>query len=57
VPQPTLKEAREQLERTSLEVLRRANGNLAAARAAGRDRTGLYDLLRRHGLAPAELTG
>jgi two-component system response regulator GlrR len=59
VPLPTLKEAREQLERAYLEeVLRRAGGNVAAAaRAAGRNRTDFYDLLRRYGLSAAEFKG
>jgi len=53
---PTLKEARDAFERAYLdEVLRRSSGSVTvAARLAGRNRSDLYDLLRRHGLSPAE---
>jgi len=53
---PTLKDARESFERAYLvEVLRRTGGNVtAAARAAGRNRSDFYDLLRRHSVAPAD---
>lgn len=48
----SLKEARDAFERAYLlEVLRRADGNVSvAARAAGRNRTDFYTLLRRHGI-------
>ncbi|WP_426745698.1 sigma-54 dependent transcriptional regulator [Myxococcus faecalis] len=53
---PTLREARDRFERRYLsEVLRRSKGNVAAAaRTASRNRTDFYELLRRHGLSPAE---
>jgi len=50
---PPLREAREAFDRAYLEdLLRRCNGNVtAAARIAGRNRTDLHDLLRRHDLS------
>ncbi len=53
---PTLKDSRDAFERGYLvEVLRRSGGNVsAAARLAGRNRTDFYELLKRHGLSPAE---
>ncbi|MFT3765406.1 MAG: sigma-54 dependent transcriptional regulator [Minicystis sp.] len=55
-PLPTLKDARDAFERAYLvEALRRCAGNVAAAaRAAGRNRSDFYDLLRRHQISPAE---
>ncbi|APR83330.1 Response regulator of zinc sigma-54-dependent two-component system [Minicystis rosea] len=55
-PLPTLKDARDAFERAYLvEALRRCTGNVAAAaRAAGRNRSDFYDLLRRHQISPAE---
>lgn len=49
-PFPSLREAREAFDRSYLEeVLRRAGGNVSqAARLAGRNRTDLHELLRRH---------
>ena len=46
---PTLRDAREAFDRVYLEeLLRRVGGNVsAAARVSGRNRTDLYDLLRR----------
>ncbi|WP_418764040.1 sigma 54-interacting transcriptional regulator [Myxococcus xanthus] len=45
---PTLREARDRFER-------RSKGNVAAAaRMASRNRTDVYELLRRHGLSPAD---
>lgn len=51
---PTLRVAREAFEKVYLEeLLRRARGNVtAAARVAGRNRTDLYDLLRRSQVDP-----
>ena len=51
---PTLKEAREFFDKAYLqEILTRNNTNVAAAaRAAGRNRTDFYELLRRYGLNP-----
>lgn len=56
---PPLREARDAFERAYLvEVMRRAEGNVsAAARMAERNRTDFHDLLRRHGLSPAEFRG
>ncbi|MBI2394537.1 MAG: sigma-54-dependent Fis family transcriptional regulator [Deltaproteobacteria bacterium] len=53
---PPLKEARDAFERAYLvEILRRSGGNVtAASRAAGRNRTDFYELLKRHGLSAAE---
>lgn len=53
---PPLREARDAFERGYLvEVLRRSGGNVsAAARAAGRNRTDFYELMRRHGLSPTD---
>jgi two-component system, NtrC family, response regulator GlrR len=53
---PPLKEARDAFERGYLvEILRRSGGNVtAASRAAGRNRTDFYELMKRHGLSPAE---
>ncbi|MBL8716937.1 MAG: sigma-54-dependent Fis family transcriptional regulator [Myxococcales bacterium] len=53
---PPLREARDAFERGYLvEVLRRSGGNVsAAARLSGRNRTDFYELMRRHGLSPAE---
>ena len=53
---PALKEARDAFERGYLvEILRRSGGNVtAASRAAGRNRTDFYELMKRHGLSPAE---
>lgn len=51
---PTLKEVREATERSYLDrVLKHTGGNVsAAARIAGRNRTDLHELLRRHALTP-----
>jgi len=51
---PTLKEVRDASERSYLDrVLRHTNGNVsAAARIAGRNRTDLHELLKRHALQP-----
>jgi two-component system response regulator GlrR len=56
---PTLKEAREQAEKTYLDqLLRRTRGNVSqAARVSGRNRTDLHELLRRHGLHPPSYRG
>jgi len=65
-PLPSLREARESFDRAYLkELLRLSNGNVsAAAKIAGRNRTDLHDLLKRHEIsatayrvpgAPAEL--
>lgn len=53
---PPLREARDAFERGYLvEILRRCGGNVtAASRAAGRNRTDFYELLKRHGLSPSE---
>jgi len=53
---PSLREARDAFERGYLvDILRRSGGNVsAAARLAQRNRTDFYDLMRRHGLSPAE---
>ncbi len=53
---PPLKEARDACERAYLEeALRRSDGNVsAAARLAGRNRTDLHDLLKKHGLSSAD---
>jgi DNA-binding NtrC family response regulator len=50
---PPLRAARDAFERAYLvEVMRRAGGNVsAAAKLSGRNRTDLYDLLRKHGLS------
>ena len=58
-PIPSLREARDAFERAYLElVLTRTGGNVTqAARAAGRNRTDFYDLLRRHGLSPSTFKG
>jgi two-component system, NtrC family, response regulator GlrR len=55
-PLPPLREARDAFERAYLDsVLTKTAGNVSsAARAAGRNRTDFYDLLRRHGLTPAD---
>jgi two-component system response regulator GlrR len=55
-PLPPLKDARDAFERAYLvEALRRCAGNVAAAaRAAGRNRSDFYDLLRRHQISPGE---
>ncbi|MBX3187128.1 MAG: sigma-54-dependent Fis family transcriptional regulator [Labilithrix sp.] len=55
-PLPTLRDARDALERAYLEAcIVRSAGNVAnAAKLAGRNRTDFYDLLRRHGLSPAD---
>lgn len=52
-PLPTLRDARDAFERAYLEAcLVRTGGNVAqAAKLAGRNRTDLYDLLRRHRLS------
>lgn len=52
-PMPPLREARTAFERAYLEeTLRRSSGNVsAAARLAGRNRTDMHDLLRKHGLS------
>ena len=52
-PMPPLREARHAFERAYLEeTLRRSSGNVsAAARLAGRNRTDMHDLLRKHGLS------
>jgi two-component system response regulator GlrR len=49
---PPMADARQKFERAYLcEVLRRTRGNVsAAARLAGRNRTDLHDLLKRHGI-------
>jgi two-component system response regulator GlrR len=49
-------DARQKFERAYLcEVLRRTHGNVsAAARLAGRNRTDLHDLLKRHGIDAAD---
>ena len=54
-----LNEARRRFEREYLvEILRRNHGNAtAAAREAGKHRSEFYDLLKRHGLQPAEFRG
>lgn len=51
-PFPRMRQAREAFDRAYLEeALRRAGGNVsAAAKLAGRNRTDLHDLLRRHGI-------
>lgn len=51
---PTLRDARETFDRLYLEeLLRHVGGNVtAAARISGRNRTDLYDLLRRCQLDP-----
>jgi two-component system response regulator GlrR len=56
---PSFREARDTFERAYLEaLLARSAGNVAvAAKLAGRNRTDLYDLLRRHGLSPGEFKG
>ena len=53
---PPLREARDAFERGYLvEILRRSGGNVtAASRAAGRNRTDFYELMKRHGLSPSE---
>ncbi len=53
---PPLRDARDALERAYLTaVLVRSGGSVAAAaKAAGRNRTDFYDLLRRHGLTVPE---
>jgi two-component system response regulator GlrR len=53
---PSLRDARDVFERAYLEAcLVRSGGNVAvAAKLAGRNRTDFYDLLRRHGLSPAD---
>jgi len=53
---PPLREARDAFERGYLvEILRRSGGNVtAASRAAGRNRTDFYELLKRHGLSPSD---
>jgi two-component system, NtrC family, response regulator GlrR len=53
---PTLRDARDLLDRAYLNaVLARTSGNVTlAAKLAGRNRTDLYDLLRRHGLTAAD---
>ncbi len=50
---PPLREAREAFDRAYLEeLLRQCNGNVsAAARMAGRNRTDLHDLLKRHDIS------
>jgi two-component system response regulator GlrR len=55
-PLPPLREARDAFEKAYIvEVLTRSGGNVAAAaRLAGRNRTDFYELLRRHGLTPAQ---
>jgi two-component system response regulator GlrR len=52
-PLPPLREAREAFDRAYLqELLRQCGGNVsAAARIAGRNRTDLHDLLRRHDIS------
>lgn len=56
---PTFDEARADFTRAYLRrVLELAGGNVSrAARMAGRNRTDLYKLLRRHGVAVADLRG
>lgn len=58
-PMPTLKDARDVFERDYLDrVLRLTRGNVsAAARIAGRNRTDLHELLKRHALVPASYRG
>jgi two-component system response regulator GlrR len=53
---PSFNEARRSFERDYLiEVLRRNRGNAtAAAREAGKHRSEFYDLIKRHGLQPAD---
>jgi two-component system response regulator GlrR len=53
---PPLKDARDAFERSYLvEILRRSGGNVTmASRAAGRNRTDFYELLKRHGLSASE---
>lgn len=53
---PTLRDAREAFDRVYLEeLLRRVGGNVsAAARVSGRNRTDLYDLLRRCHVDPTQ---
>jgi two-component system response regulator GlrR len=53
---PTFNEARRKFEREYLvRILRRNRGNAtAAAREAGKHRSEFYDLLKRHGLQPAD---
>ena len=53
---PPMADARQKFERAYLcEVLRRTHGNVsAAARLAGRNRTDLHDLLKRHGIDAAD---
>lgn len=53
---PPLREARDAFERAYLELsLRRADGNVTlAAKQMGRNRTDLYDLLRRHNLQASD---
>ncbi|MFO0678956.1 MAG: sigma-54 dependent transcriptional regulator [Polyangiaceae bacterium] len=56
---PTLRDARDAVERSYLDVvLQKTGGNVAsAARLAGRNRTDFYDLLRRHGRSPSAARG
>lgn len=53
---PPLREARDAFERAYLELaLKRADGNVSlAAKQLGRNRTDLYDLLRRHNLQASD---
>lgn len=55
-PLPPLSEAKQNFEREYLVVLmKQCNGNVsAAARVAGRNRSDLHELLRRHGLQAAD---
>ncbi|MDO9021129.1 MAG: sigma-54 dependent transcriptional regulator [Deltaproteobacteria bacterium] len=55
-PMPPLREARDAFERSYLTtLLQRTGGNITvAAGVAGRNRSDFYDLLRRHGLSPAD---